>query len=72
MVECSPVPSVTYLDRWEVDCVEIHIVLAHELIEMDIPGIKPPLLPLGREICGYADVAYRGIILQVVKQCMVM
>jgi hypothetical protein len=68
MVKCSPVPSITYLHRWEVDCVEIHIVLAHELIEMNILGIKPPLLPLGREICGNADVAYWGIVLRVIRQ----
>lgn len=61
MVECCPVPSITNLHRWEVDCVEIHIVLAHELIEMNVLRIKPPLLPLGREICSNADVAYRGI-----------
>ena len=72
MVECSPVPSITNLHRWEVDRVEIHIVLAHELIEMNVLWIKPPLLPLGREICGNADVTYRGIILQVIRQYTVM
>ena len=52
--------------------MEIHIVLAHELIEMNILGIKPPLLPFGREICGNADVAYRGIELQVIRQYIIM
>jgi hypothetical protein len=47
--------------------VEVHIVFAHELIEMNVLGIKPPLLPLGREICGYAEVAYGGIVLQVIR-----
>ena len=72
MVKCRPVPSITDLDRWEVDSVEIDIVLAHELIEMDVLGIKPPLLPLGREVCGNADVAYRGIELQVIRQYIIM
>jgi hypothetical protein len=72
MVECSPVPSITDLHRWEVDCVEIHIVLAHELIEMNVLRVKPPLLPLGREIGGNAEVAYRGIILLGIRQNMVM
>ncbi len=72
MVECSPVPSITDLHRWEVDCMEIHIVLAHELIEVNVLRIKPPLLPLGREICGNADVAYRCIELQVIRQHVIM
>ena len=72
MVECSPVPSVTDLHRREVDCVEIHIVLAHELIEMNVLRIKPPLFPLGGEICGDAQVANRGIELQVIRQYIIM
>ena len=71
-MECSPVPSITNLHRWKVDCVEIHIVLAHELIEMNVLRVKPPLLPLGREIGGNAEVAYRGIILRGIRQNMVM
>ncbi len=61
MVECSPVPPVTNLNRWEVDCVEIYVVLAHELIKMDVLGIEPPLLPFGREVCGDTNVAYGGV-----------
>ena len=61
MMERSPVPSITDLHRWEVDRVKIHIVLSHELIEVNVLRIEPPLFPLGREICGNADVAYWGI-----------
>ena len=72
MMECSPIPSVADLHRWEVDCVEVHVVLAHELIEMDVLWIKPPLFPLGSEVCGNAKVAYRGFELQVIRQCIIM
>jgi len=73
MMKCCPVSSVTDLHRWEVDCVEIHVVLAHELIKVDVLGIKPLLLPLGREICGDAKVAYRGFELQeVFRQYVIM
>jgi hypothetical protein len=72
MMERSPIPSITDLYRREEDCVEIHVVLAHELIEMDVLGIKPPLLPLGREICGNTNIAYRGIELQVIRQYNIM
>jgi hypothetical protein len=70
-MECAPVPSITDLHRREVDRVEIHVVLAHELIKMDVLGIKPPLLPLGREICGNANVAYRGFELQVIRKYII-
>jgi hypothetical protein len=72
VVEHSPVPSIADLHRWEVDCVKIHIVLAHELIELNVLGIEPPLLPLGGEICGNAEIAYRGIELQVIRQYDIM
>lgn len=72
MVECSPVPSVTDLYRREVDRVEIHVVFAHELIEMDVPRIQPPLLPLGCEIGGDARVAYRCVELETIRTYIVM
>jgi len=68
MIERSPVPSVTELYRGEIDCVEIHIVFAHELIEMDILGIKPPLPPLGCEIRCNTNVAYRCFELEKIRQ----
>ncbi len=52
--------------------MEIHIVFAHELVQMDVLGVEPPLLPLGREICGNADVAYRCIELQVIRECNII
>ena len=71
-MECGPVPSVTDLYRWEVDCVEIHVIFAHELIEMDVPGIQPPLLPFGCEIGRDARVAYRCIVLETISTYIVM
>ena len=71
MIERSPVPSVTDLYRWEVDCVEIHVIFAHELIEMDVLGIQPPLLPLGCEIRGNTKVAYRCVKLEAIRQYIV-
>ena len=32
MVERSPVAAITQEDRWEEDCVEIHVILPHELV----------------------------------------
>jgi hypothetical protein len=67
MMESSPVPSVTDLYRWEIYCVEIHIVFAHELIKMDVLRITPPPLPLGREIRGNTEVAYRCFELEAIR-----
>jgi hypothetical protein len=72
MIERSPVPSVTDLYRWKVDCVEIRVVFAHELIEMYVLGIQPPLLPLGCEIRGNTGVAYRCVELEAIRQYIVM
>jgi hypothetical protein len=52
--------------------MEIHVVLAHELIEVDVLGVKPPLLVLGREIRCNANVAYRGFELQVIRKYIIM
>jgi len=45
--------------------MEVYIVLAHELIEMDVLRIEPPLLPLGCEIRGNAKVTDRGLKLDI-------
>lgn len=47
--------------------MEIYIVFAHELIEMDVLRITPPSLPLGREIRGNTEVAYRGFELEAIR-----
>ncbi len=52
--------------------MEIRVVFAHELIEMDVLGIKPPLLPLGCEIRGNTRVAYRCVELEAIRQYIVM
>jgi hypothetical protein len=72
MVECRPVPSVTNLHRWEVDCVEIYVVLSHELVEMDVLGIEPPLLPFGCEVRCDAKIAYRGFELEAIRRYIIM
>ena len=72
MIERSPIPSVTDLYRWKENCVEIHVVFAHELIEMDVLGIQPPLLPLGCEIRGNTKVTYRCVELKAIRQYIVM
>ena len=71
-MERSPVPSVCNLHRWKIDCVEIHVVFAHELIKIDVLGIKPPSLPLRCEIRGYANVAYRGFKLKAIRQSIIV
>ena len=52
--------------------MEIHVVFPHELIEADVLRIKPPLLPLGREIRGNTEVAYRRFELEAIRQDIVM
>ncbi|KAI3479573.1 hypothetical protein L1887_58385 [Cichorium endivia] len=43
--------------RGEDDGVEAHVVLAHELVELDVVRVLPPLLPLVGVVCGDARVA---------------
>lgn len=50
MVECCPGTTIADLCRRKVDRVEVNIVLAHELVEMDILLVEPPLFPLRRII----------------------
>lgn len=52
--------------------MEIHVVFAHELIEMDVLGIQPPLLPLGCEIRSNTRIAYRCVELEAIRPCIVM
>lgn len=52
--------------------MKVHIVLSHKLVEMDILGVKPPLLPLGCKIRGDADITYTGFKLDTVNSCVLM
>lgn len=61
MVQHGPVSSVTKFYGREIDSVEIYIILAHELIETDVLGVKPPLLPLGGIVCGNAWISKRSV-----------
>jgi hypothetical protein len=47
--------------------VEIHVVFAHELIEMDILGITPPPLPLRCEIRRDTKIPYRCFKLDAIR-----
>ncbi len=71
MMECCPVSSITNLYRWEEDRVKVHVVLSHELVEMNVLGVEPPLLPLGCEIRGDANVTYAGFKLDTIKPCVI-
>ena len=46
MVEHGPFVACTDLGTRENDCMKGYIVLAHELIELDILRISPPELPI--------------------------
>ena len=72
MVEGCPVPSITNLNRWEIDCVEVHVVLSHELVETNVLRVEPPLPPLSCEICGDANITYAGLKLGTVRPCVIM
>ena len=52
--------------------MKVHIVLSHKLVEMDVLGVKPPLLPLGCKIRGDANITYTGFKLDTVKTCVIM
>lgn len=72
MVECCPVPSITDLYRWEIDCVKVHVVLSHELIKMNVLGVEPPLLPLRRKTRSNANITYAGFKLDTVRPHAIM
>lgn len=56
MVESSPFPAITDLDRGEEDGVEIDIVLAHELEQADIRVVEPPSFPFFGVVGGDTDI----------------
>lgn len=59
-MQSRPFPSIADLNRGEVDGMEVDIVLAHELIEIDIFRVEPPLFPLRCIIGSDADIANAG------------
>jgi hypothetical protein len=63
MVQHGPGSTICKLDRREVDTVEVRVVLAHELIELDLFWVEPPFFPFFCVVCCYTRVAYRCIIL---------
>lgn len=46
MVQLRPVTAISNLDGRPIDGVEVHVILSHELVQVDIFWIEPPLLPL--------------------------
>jgi hypothetical protein len=61
MVRQGPVAAVTKFNGWEIYRMEINIIFAHELVEIDVFRFKPPLFPFWCEICCYAWVSDRRI-----------
>ena len=57
MVQRRPWAAVAKLNGGEVDGMEIHVVLAHELVELDVVLIEPPSLPLWCVVCCDTRVA---------------
>ena len=57
VVKLGPWSTVTKLDRREVDDMEVDVVLAHELIQVNVLLVEPPLLPLLSVVRGDTDVA---------------
>jgi hypothetical protein len=47
MMQSGPISTVTQLDRWKIDRVEVDIILTHELEQTDVLRVEPPLLPFG-------------------------
>lgn len=47
-----PIASVAKLYRREEYGVEVHIVLPHELIQLHVLGVEPPLFPFAGIIGG--------------------
>ena len=64
MVQRRPWAAVAKLNGGEVDGMEIHVVLAHELVQINILRIEPPLLPLGSIVRRYARITNRRVKLE--------
>lgn len=62
-MQCCPGSTISKLHRREVDGMEIHVVLPHELVKVNVLLVEPPLLPLGGVIRRYAGVTNWCVIL---------
>ena len=56
-----PVATVTNLRAWEEHCMEVRVILAHELVEFDVLRIEPPFLPVAGIVGGDTRVANASI-----------
>jgi hypothetical protein len=62
MMKHGPVPPVTQLHGREEDGVEVNVVLAHELEELNVLRVEPPLLPsIRKEVGGDTGIAERSV-----------
>jgi hypothetical protein len=61
MVQHGPLVASTELRRGENDSVEGNVILAHELVQADVLGVVPPLLPLICVVCSDGDVTNAGV-----------
>ena len=57
----SPRAAVTKLNRGEEDRVEVDVVLAHELEELDVFWVEPPFFPLWGVVGGNTWVTNRCV-----------
>jgi hypothetical protein len=60
-VQTRPVATVTAKDRRPVDGMEINVVFSHKLVEADVIGVQPPLLPFRCIAGGYTWVSDAGV-----------
>lgn len=63
MIQSRPVAPISKLYGRPVDCVEVDVVLSHELVQVDVLWVEPPLLPFRSVIGGNTRVADWSIVL---------
>ncbi len=57
VVNHGPITAIAQFDRRKVYCVEIDVILTHELVKLHVARVKPPLFPIRGIICRYAGVS---------------
>ena len=60
-MELRPIPSITNLHGRPIDSMKVNIIFAHELIQLDILRVKPPLFPFRGIVGRDTRIANRGI-----------